>query len=76
MRLKIGITDGCANGGMMDSLSIYEMEDGDEPYFTTTVTAEKWAEWKAFLKLHDKWEQFWDAKLMAAERRKLGREPR
>ena len=68
--MKIGIWDGCANGGMMDSLSIspYKENDG-EPYAIAEVTEEKWAEWKAFLKEHDKWSVFWDKELCKKENR-------
>lgn len=49
--MKVGINDGCANGGMMDSLSIAPLaEEPDwEPYWTVEVTDQEWAEWEAFL---------------------------
>jgi hypothetical protein len=59
--MKITIRDGCANGGMMDSLSIYPAEDEDD--VTCEVAEEAWREWQAFLKQHNKWERFWDTKL-------------
>lgn len=72
--MKVGINDGCAHGGMMDSLSIHPLkeEKGWQPMYTVEVTEEEWAEWQAFLKLHNKWEGFWDKKMQEGERRKRG----
>lgn len=68
--MKVGIWDGCANGGMMDSLSIDKFTPGDgQPYAVCEITDEQWEEWEAFLKLHDKWEAFWDKQLIAKENR-------
>lgn len=59
--MKIRINDGCANGGMMDSLSIRPDEGGDDSYGTLVdVTDEEWSRWQEFLKLHEHWEVFWD----------------
>lgn len=71
MALKVGINDGCANGGMMDSLSISLLsEDPDwEPFRKAEVTQEEWDSWQAFLKEHDKWELFWDKKMREGEKR-------
>lgn len=68
--MKIGINDGCANGGMMDSLSISPLDTnpGWEPNYTVEVTKEEWAEWQLFLKEHRKWEHFWDKKTADASR--------
>lgn len=72
--MKIGIWDGCANGGMMDSLSIHEYEEGNgEPYAIAEISEKKWAEWQAFLKEHNKWELFWDRELCKKENRNHGR---
>lgn len=57
--MKIGINDGCANGGMMDSLSIEPMEPGWEPMVVVDVPDEKWAEWLTFLKEHNTWDKYW-----------------
>lgn len=72
VKMKIGINDGCANGGMMDSMSIspFTPEDKNwEPTYTVEVTEEQWAEWQAFLLLHDRWESFWDTLMRDATRR-------
>lgn len=63
--MKIGINDGCAHGGMMDSLTISPMkEDKDwKPEWITEVSQEEWDNWQAFLKEHNKWEMFWYSKL-------------
>lgn len=70
--MKVGISDGCANGGMMDSLDIHPLEDEPdwEPYYTVEVTAQKWEEWQSFLKLHNKWERFWDNKMFPPKPKK------
>lgn len=62
--LKVGINDGCANGGMMDSLSIALMseEPGWEPYYTAEVTEREWQEWLSFLEAEIRWARFWDKK--------------
>ncbi len=68
--MKVGINDGCANGGMMDSLSIETLEGNEdwEPYWIAEVTDEEWMNWRAHLKEHAKWEKFWDKKLTKENR--------
>lgn len=69
--MKIGINDGCANGGMMDSLSISPKEEGDwDPMYVVEVTNEEWAAWEAFLREENKWDLFWDGKCREATRKK------
>lgn len=72
--MKVGINDGCANGGMMDSLSIDEFTEEDEtdgwtPAYTVEVTEAEWAAWTAHLKEHKKWERFWDKRMLEEEAR-------
>lgn len=61
-KLKVGINDGCANGGMMDSLSISLMSENPdwEPYYQTEVTQQEWDKWITHLRAHAEWERFWD----------------
>lgn len=71
--MKISIWDGCANGGMMDSLNIKPFVEGNgKPYAVAEVTSELWAEWQAFLKEYNKWELFWDNELCKKENRYSG----
>lgn len=74
---KIGINDRCANGGMMDSLSISPLaeDDGWEPMYTVDVTDEEWSAWQAHLKEHDKWADFWYNKTDEVDRKKRGPKP-
>lgn len=68
--MKVQIQDGCANGGMMDSLSIDLVDEGEEVHphsFVTEVSPHEWARWEAFLKEHDMWERFWDKKLLTRD---------
>lgn len=68
--MRIGINDGCAHGGMMDSLTIHPMKPREdwEPYWVTEVTDEEWSQWQAFLDQHNKWERFWDSKMTKENR--------
>jgi hypothetical protein len=70
--MKIGINDGCANGGMMDSLSIGKMEEDPdwEPFVQVEVTEEEWTSWEVFLKEHEKWETFWNNKMFPPKKKK------
>lgn len=68
--MKIGIWDGCANGGMMDSMSMSPYVGGNEkPYAIADIPEEIWHNWQVFLKEHDKWERYWDQLLIAKENR-------
>ena len=68
--MKVGIWDGCANGGMMDSLNIDEFVEGNgQPYAVVDIPLAKWEEWQAFLELHNNWEHYWDRHLLAKENR-------
>jgi hypothetical protein len=69
-KMKVGVNDGCAHGGLMDSLSIEPMEDNKDwrPYWIVEVTDEEWKNWQAHLEEHFKWEKFWDRKLIKENR--------
>lgn len=68
--MKIGIWAGCANGGMMDSLSISPFsEDDGEPDAVYDCSYAEWTEWKAHLKEHTKWARFWNDKLYCKKNR-------
>ncbi len=69
MTKKIAIWDGCAHGGMMDSLSIHPYEEDDGvPTWVADVSEEDWTAWELFLKEHGKWDVFWDKQMTSANR--------
>lgn len=63
--MKVGINAGCANGGMMDSLSIHKMDEDEDwnPECMVEVSEEEWALWEAFLELHSHWSNFWNNRM-------------
>lgn len=78
--MKVGIWDGCANGGLMDSLNIDALtgdpaQDG-QPVSTVEISEEKWKEWEAFLKLHEQWERFWDKALIEGSKQRRNKKER
>lgn len=69
--MKIGINYGCANGGMMDSMTMTPIDGRDpgwKPPYIVEVTEAEWEEWQVHLRAHGRWEEFWDNKCIDAER--------